>query len=337
MTFGKLARGTGSYILGVFLCLTIPTAIFLTGWIYRLAQVQALSTWRRLAKKEGFELDHKQVSRLPSWSFKKNIKTGFFAVVNAFAITLLPGVIMYFSWYAGWDNSFNKGYEQFSVGALTGFLGVFLLALAMLYLPMAQARQAVSGSGRAFWDLRRVRRAAFASPVSSFLLALGYLIGGFALMLPPVLIIFVNAGWDGLQAKTPEEIKGILNLYYLFWCAAVIFPGFLVLKIAGARIYARTTYHSYRGGHLDLDELTPMEQDWLAKLPQEQLPKKVVARSFIRIPARILIYLLWVAFVFQIYVTQFFVYEGGTRWLRHPLVQLPWFRPIPAHLEATSE
>ena len=201
---------------------------------------------------------------------------------------------------------------------------------------MAQARQAVSGSGRAFWDLRRVRQAAFASPLTSFLLALAYVTGGFIIMLSPVPLIIANANWEGLHTKSPGEIKGILNLYYFFWCAAIIFPGFLALKIAGARIYARTIYRAYRAGHLTQSDLTPIESDWLSNLPQAKLPRKTVRRSLIRVPARLAIFGLWIAFVFQIYIAQFLVYEGGTRWLRHPLIQLPWFRPIPAHLEANT-
>ena len=41
--------------------------------------------------------------------------------------TLPPAVILLFSWYAGWNNSFNKSYEQAVVGPLSCLFGRFLV------------------------------------------------------------------------------------------------------------------------------------------------------------------------------------------------------------------
>ena len=47
-------------------------------------------------------------------------------MANTWVLTLVPSLLMLFSWEAGWDNSFNKGYEQAAIGPTTGTLGIDL-------------------------------------------------------------------------------------------------------------------------------------------------------------------------------------------------------------------
>jgi len=49
-------------------------------------------------------------------SLWRNAVLGFQGIVNTWVLTFLPTLFWVFGWYSGWDNSFNKGYEQFSVG-----------------------------------------------------------------------------------------------------------------------------------------------------------------------------------------------------------------------------
>ena len=74
-----------------------------------------------------------------------NLRIGVQGIFNVWVWTMPACVLWMFSWYAGWDNSFNKGYEQAWVGPTTGLLGVAMFIAAMFYVPMAQARQAVTG------------------------------------------------------------------------------------------------------------------------------------------------------------------------------------------------
>src|SRR5947207_8578896 len=82
---------------------------------------------------------------------------------------------MMFSWYFGWHNSFNKGYEDAFLGLLSGLLGSFLLILALIYVPMAQAHQAAAGEIAAFFQFRVVMRL-----ILTRLTAYAVLIGGLA-------------------------------------------------------------------------------------------------------------------------------------------------------------
>src|SRR5881397_3409231 len=82
-----------------------------------------------------------QLLKAPLHSLGLNFKVGVQGVFNTWVLTM-PGCILWlFAWYDGWNNSFNKGYEQAPVGPLTGIFGVLLFIAAMLYVPLAQARQ----------------------------------------------------------------------------------------------------------------------------------------------------------------------------------------------------
>jgi hypothetical protein len=76
--------------------------------------------------------------------------------VNTWALTLPACLLWWFGWYDGWNNSFNKGYEQAAVGPLISLLGIAWFITAMFYVPLAQARQAVTGEWRSFYQFRLI-------------------------------------------------------------------------------------------------------------------------------------------------------------------------------------
>jgi hypothetical protein len=43
--------------------------------------------------------------------------------------------------------------------------------------------------------------------------------------------------------------------------------------------------------------------------------------------------LVWFTFIAQVYIAEFLHYHPMTAWLNQSLVQLPWFRHIPAHVQ----
>ena len=60
----------------------------------------------------------------------------------------------------------------------------------------------------------------------------------------------------------------------------------------------------------------------------------LTAFSFIgRLLLRATTFLLLLLLALELYVAQFFTFEPATNWLRQPMVQLPWYRSIPKHLE----
>ena len=49
-------------------------------------------------------------------SLGANLKLGAQSLFNIWVLTLPPCALWLFAWWGGWENSFNKGYEQFAVG-----------------------------------------------------------------------------------------------------------------------------------------------------------------------------------------------------------------------------
>ena len=84
------------------------------------------------------------------------MRVGIAGMVNTWVLTLPPAVHSVFGCYAGWDNSFNKGQEQYSVGIVISLMGIALFILIMLYVPMAQARQADTRKWRSFYEFRKI-------------------------------------------------------------------------------------------------------------------------------------------------------------------------------------
>ncbi len=356
-----------SWIFATLACMSIPLAILFAGWTYRLVQRRTHKLWATLL---GREPDNRRP--LPRWflserfgkplsatkgtafrfrvagivrvlfgSLGTNLKTGFLITFNSFLVTLPGGLIMMFSWYSGWDNSFNKGYEQAEIGPLWGLLGIFLFMAAMTYIPIAQARQAITGSTRAFWSSRKVRDVIRARPVTCLALSGGYTFLGAIFMVAVIALAFVGNG-DSFEEKSSAEIISYLNLYYFFWAAFFIVPGFVVLKLIAGRIYASASYDAIVTSRWKKDEVTDREQKIFEHAQVAETPPalpglmrtSLTAFSFIgRLLLRAATFLLLLLLALELYVAQFFTFEPATNWLRQPMVQLPWYRSIPKHLE----
>ena len=116
---------------------------------------------------------------------------------------LLPSLLMAVWWYAGWQVSFNKAYEYFANGALFSLTGGLLLIVVMFYVPMAQARQAVAGEARRFWQFGLVRRVIRRRWLLCTLLALGYAAAGAVVMI--LISIPMSPGSAGLFQLTSRR------------------------------------------------------------------------------------------------------------------------------------
>ena len=186
--FWKVAVFFWKYVVGMVFCQFFLGAILIVGWTYRLMQRFVYRRWweRSEARRSGksfreFLAEDESTRahfRWPNWfvaqnfreavrrrplrslvsSLWANLRTGAQGIFNTWVLTMPGCLLMLFSWYHGWNNSFNKGYEQAAVGPLTGLLGLILFILAMLYVPMAQTRQAATGEWKSFYDFRLVRK-----------------------------------------------------------------------------------------------------------------------------------------------------------------------------------
>ena len=276
-------------------------------------------------------------------SFWANVRIGVQGIFNTWVLTL-PGCILWlFAWFAGWNNSFNKGYEHAWIGPATGFVGIVLFIAAMLYVPLAQARQAVTGDWRRFYDFRLVWTIVRRRWPACLGLAALYSLCSVPIMVLVAVVMSLPQINPKLLDATPEQVGAVLSSYF-FWSAAFVLPAFVFVRWVAARIYGSTLLKAVQSGAVPEDALAEMEWQALHRLNLLQVQPQPQRHPFVRaiawagtragrITFGVATALVWFTFVAQIFILQFFNYLGAPGWLNQPLVQLPWFRHLPDALK----
>lgn len=361
-----IMRRTGStfWNLGIAVTLiqSLAGAIFFVGWAARWMRRQGHSVWLHQAALSGTsgerpptgwprwiraepisrtglppETCSSKEGRFHAWfgSILENFRLGVPLLINTLLITLPGTSILLFSWYDGWNNSFNKGYEQAVVGPGLGFLGIALLMASLVYLPFAQARQVLSGTWRSFYDVSLILKLVRREWVSTAVLSAAYAVGCIPLTVLKTIPGFlpqIHPAWSGLSSS---EAVQILNRY--FWLAGWVFvPVYLILRGMAVRRYARAVLRGFQSGALGEGELS--EAEWHALnglgllVPRPPVDEKRWRRAMRWVGTRTgqcvtagVVIGCWFAFVAQIYVGEFLVYHPVRGMLNQPLVQVPWF------------
>ncbi len=337
--------------VGMALCQTLLTSVLVIGWTYRLMQRRALLYWARRGR--GLRV---RTAGLPEWAIHRdaglkglldplahNFKLGAQALASTWTVTLPACALWQFGWFAGWDNSFNKGYEQAFVGAGIAWIGIAMFLAAMLYLPIAQARHAASGEWRAFFDFHTNRKIAKDNRFSSLLLAAGYALGGLPILLLTMLPYFAANNNPALLEMSAAEQMAWLGRFY-FWAALPLFALFVTLRLAATRIYARGLMDLVLSREIPRDALRGAEREAFDELDlhavEDDAPRPNIAiwatRGAGRLVAAALTVLLWFGLTAQTFVGQFFHYRPVQGWLNQPLVQAPWMRHVPTPLAAPA-
>ncbi|MBI3849533.1 MAG: DUF4013 domain-containing protein [Verrucomicrobia bacterium] len=295
----------------------------------------------------------KQLTKACCRSLGRNLTLGAQAIANTWVLTMPACALWLFAWYDGWNNSFNKGYEQAAVGPLLGVFGVMLFIAVMFFVPMAQMRHAATGQWRAFYQFGLVWGLVRRRWLACMLLAVLY-----ALLSVPVTVLKTAPYflYDRFAAKhgyaaslanpDPQQLIQFLNGYY-FWSALLVFPVFAFLRFIAARIYASALLDSVQTGQLPITSLAASERDVLERLellhlrPQPQRHFFVRAVAWFatrtgRVAGTILLIGVWFAFVAQIFIGQFLNFHPLGGWLNQPLVQLPWFHYLPPALKNSA-
>jgi hypothetical protein len=276
-------------------------------------------------------------------SLALNFRLGFRAALNTALLVAPAGLLWWFGWYDGWNNSFSKGYEQAAVGPLISIIGIFWFITVMFYLPIAQARQAVTGDWRSFFQFQLIRKIVRLKWLACAGLAILYSALAVPLMVFKIYPMFVLQKNPDLANLGGPEIIKFLNSYF-FWRALWLFPAYLLLKQLAGRIYASGVLELTQTGMIDFSQLAPGEQATLTQLglaEKKSAPPRHIAIRIIawagtrvgRIVTAIIVVLAWFAFVGQIYVGEFFAYHGAVAWLNQPLILLPWFHLLPSALK----
>lgn len=366
----QYVKTTGAFLwktlFGAILCQTLLMSVFVVGWTYRAMQRAAVKRWMKEqtpnaalsdAAREVPAFSH--LARWPNWfrasgpedrrakrwfgGFWNNLTLGFAGLATTWSLTLLPMVFWNVSWYAGWNNSFNKGYEQAAYGPLLGVSGVVLFMIVMLYVPMAQARHAISGEWRSFYDFRTVRAIARERPVACLMLAAAFSLFSMPIMFFKTAPLFLEQMAPQTAGMNASELLAYLNAFY-FRVSLLGFGLYVALRITAARVYAGGLLRACAHGNLNIKDLSAFERESLKALrvrpPGHAAPDAVwippVRRGFATTMAAAALF-VWFTFVAQIYVSEFLNYHPVRGWLNQPLVHAPWFSYIPQALrEAAS-
>jgi hypothetical protein len=308
------------FALGVILCLTPVTAILVLGWLMRLMQREEDHARKRMQAaalgEHGPRLPHwitgetpHSASRLTRWfgSLLDNLRHGLAALV-ALAIGTLPFTLLWlFSWWGGWENSFNKGYEQAWVGRTIGLLGVAIALPLLARLPMALAHQAAEGRIGAFFAFREVRRLIRLASWRYVGLSLLFVLAALPLFVAKGAPVFVEQWSPGFTERNAAEIEAF-GRSYRFGATAYLLAALVFLRRASARLHARAALVLAAGN----------------ASPSLLSSVAAIVRS-------LLLGILWFALVVQIFVGQFLNHQW-LAWLNHPLVGLPWLPPLGAAL-----
>ncbi len=384
MSFAKTRRAAmflWRYTIGVLFCQMMIGSLVAVGWTYRWMQRSALKYWWRKSGLEGqggefaafaagdaMTVPHidrpkwfvnqapitvseqRKVRRFASQNLGSlwlNLRLGFLGVVNTLVITGPAAALWVFSWYAGWDNSFNKGYEQAPVGPITGFSGVGLFILAMMYVPIAQARQAINGDWRVFYQFRLNLRLMRVCWLWMLLLAGVYALASFPVHIIRVFPYFLHFANSNFAEMTATQQIDFMGSYY-FWTMWAVLGLFIVVRLVAARIYAAGVLRALRADRVDPAELGDFERRALERLglvvTTENADRHVLVRAvvggttwFAKTGAIVALLVVWFMFTAQIFVAQFVNYQPFRAWVNQPLVHAPWLNYIPNHLQESAK
>ncbi|GMV90651.1 MAG: hypothetical protein AMXMBFR82_04290 [Candidatus Hydrogenedentota bacterium] len=363
------------FLAGVIFCQRAILSLAVVGWTYRFMQGSAARYWYRATggplkcgsfsefaqsdsatkclattprfvfAENGDELPAsfgrvRRAARTLTGSLVKNLKIGLLGFANTSVLVAPAEVLWYFGWFAGWHISFNKVYEQHAIGLTISWIGIAWFIAAMFYVPLAQARQAVTGDWKRFYDFRLIRTLVARHRLACLMLAAFYAVGS----LPLLIFKFAPYSLGGMSAAMETmpnaALLARLNQYF-FLTTFVAFPIYVGMRLLATRIYARALLQAVADGAVEIDSLETFERDVLRRLGVTQPAARAMPEPIVRrVPRKAwraglvtATIVLWFAVVAQVYVSEFFVYRGARGWLNQPLVQLPWFRYVPAHLE----
>ncbi len=309
----RLFGGLVSLIVGTFLCLTAPTSLIALGWLMRRMRHVALRRVGLSSEAPGWVFGSgKGLIRLLS-GLAANIREGVMAAASLALATAPFTVIWLLSWWAGWENSFSKGYEQAFVGPLLGLAGVAVFCVLMIWLPLALAHQAVENRALALFEWRMVRSAVRHTGWGYPIFTLATVFLALPVFAGRGLVTFASGIVPGFDEMTAEEIASLAGTIDLM-LAAYVFVALVFLRGWSARIYATAVSRALAGPDAELWQSSPLADG----SPGGRRAWKVT--HWIRLA---LIAVIWFGLAAQIFVAQFLNHDWHL-WLTHPFLLLPW-------------
>ena len=228
--FRRVLGAFRTLILGTFFCVWAPTSLIVLGWLMRRMRHVALTRAGLSSERPSWIMgrSHRWYARLLG-GFAANMREGIMAAFSLALATAPFTVIWLLSWWAGWENSFSKGYEQAFVGPMLGLAGVAVFCVLMIWIPMALADQAVENRALALFEWRMVRSAVRHSGWGYVFLAVVTVVMSLPLFAGRGLVTFASGiipGFDEMSPAEALEIMGRIDLAL----AAYVFLGLVILR-----------------------------------------------------------------------------------------------------------
>ena len=319
---GRLSRIGGflsNAVIGSLLCTGPVTALVALGWLtrrqghlarHRLGTVEDCPGWVLGPR----ELGRRETGRLAraSGGLAANIRAGLMALIALLVWTLPFTVLWLGAWWAGWENSFNKGYEQATVGPLAFLFGGGLSALVLPLLPLMLAHLATEDRLSAAFELRRLRsliaQAGWRVPALTLLVVL------FALPFAAARGLIATAtDWaPWIEDLGPDDLAALRG-QIAFALAALAFGSAWIVRSLAARAYATAAPRAagLKPGLWDGSQASG------AARPARARSRLMTA--------------LWYGLAMAITLALGFLILAGQfldhawwRWLFHPALTLPW-------------
>jgi len=311
-----------TFFIGLLLCLTPPTSIIVLGWLQgdmrRTAYRRAgppLAPDDRLGWLLGVR-GSGRISRLLG-GLAQNIRSGLNLAVCLLLATFPFTSFWLAAWWAGWENSFNKGYEQAFVGPLLGLGGVAIFVMIMIYLPMAIAHQAVERRPFAFFEFRHVRSAVAYSGWRYVFLGATTLFFALPIFASRGLPTFGEGIFPGLADMDTGQVAQLRQFIDLS-TAGYLFVSLVILRRWSARIYTDAVIWAAKGVDADIWRISALANSLTLTSSKSGRPWR-----FFRLVRFLILAAIWTGFAFLIYVGQF-LHHSWHVWLTHPFTFLPW-------------
>lgn len=312
--FRRVIGGLISLIVGTLLCLNPVTSLIVLGWLSRRMRARISNTWGRPSATPGWILGERgsgNVVRLLG-GIAANVREGVRTVIALGLVTLPFSAVWALSWWAGWNNSFTKGYEQAFVGPLLGITAVIVSLFVLALLPMTLAHFVAERRIGAVFEHRRIWSTFRAAGWRTVWLSIATALFVGPLLLSRAMPVFVEDIVPGFADMTPEQQLGVADTFALV-TAAWTFAGLWWLRARAAAIYARSAPSAaalapevWAGTGAVTAPGEPRRRNLIATLMRLAV---VLAASF--------------AIPMAIYVGQFMNHSWAA-WITNPVFLLPW-------------
>jgi hypothetical protein len=297
---GRLAA-TASLVLAIVMALTPVSAVLTLGWlVHRVRREVQQRSARHVRPVEGDTRVRvvRAGAGLPGNVLRRLwllLEDGLTCCAGLALVTLPHVSLITLSWWGGWDNSFNKGYEQAWIGPTLGLFGLALGAVVLAHVPMLTVHGAIERRITAYVDLGMARRLVAAVPWRYLALTLATVAASLPLALMQVSFAFMTSRRPDLGIAELRMRAGTLHLAATAYLVIVL----LLLRTWAARLYARAMASDPTAAR------GPGRRRWLTAV------------------AMLFAVAAWAGFLMLQYVAQF-ANHAWWGWINHPLIGLPW-------------